>query len=50
MPNEALIPERKEYFVMTGSMFSNPYGVPHAEIMAMMMEFPPEVAAQVIFG
>lgn len=50
MPDETLIPDRKEYYVQTGSMFENPYGVPHDEIMAMMMEFPAEVAAQVIFG
>lgn len=31
-------------------MFENPYGVPHDEIMAMLVELPAEVAAQVIFG
>ena len=50
MPDPSLVPDRKEYYVQTGSMFENPYGVPHDEIMAMLMEFPAEVAAQVIFG
>lgn len=31
-------------------MFENPYGVPHEEIVAMLVELPSEVAAQVIFG
>lgn len=50
IPNTALIPQRPEYYVQTGSMFENPYGVPHDEIMAMLMELPAEMAAQVIFG
>lgn len=50
MPNAALIPDRPEYYVQTGSMFENPYGVPHDEIVAMLLELPSEMAAQVIFG
>lgn len=50
MPNKALTPNRPEYYVQTGSMFENPYGVPHDEIVAMLLELPNEVAAQVIFG
>ncbi|MBA2726537.1 MAG: hypothetical protein H0U53_11145 [Actinobacteria bacterium] len=50
MPNPALTPNRDEYYVQTGSMFENPYGVPHDEIVAQLLEMPSEVAAQVIFG
>lgn len=50
MPNSTLRPDRPEYYVQTGSMFENPHGVPHEEIVAMMMELPSEMAAQVIFG
>lgn len=42
--------ERPEYYVQTGSMFENPYGVPHDEIVSMILELPSEMAAQVIFG
>lgn len=45
-----LVPERPEYYVQTGSMFENPYGVPHKEIVAMIQELDAEMAAQVIFG
>lgn len=31
-------------------MFENPYGVPHAEIVSMLLELPAEMAAQVVFG
>jgi hypothetical protein len=31
-------------------MFENPHGVPHDEIVSMLMELPSEMAAQVIFG
>ena len=47
---EDLVPKRPEYYVQTGSMFENPYGVPHDEIMEMLVELPSEMAAQVIFG
>lgn len=50
MPDPSLSVRRPEYYVQTGSMFENPYGVPHDEIVAMIMELPSEVAAQVIFG
>jgi hypothetical protein len=42
--------DRPEYYVQTGSMFENPYGVPHDEIVSMILELPAEVAAQVVFG
>ncbi len=50
MPNPALIPVRPEYYVQTGSMFDNPHGVPHDEIVSMILEQPAEVSAQVVFG
>jgi len=50
MPDLSLIPKRAEYYVQTGSMFENPYGVPHDEIVSMLLELPAEMAAQVIFG
>jgi hypothetical protein len=31
-------------------MFENPYGVPHTEILRMIVQNPPEVTAQVVFG
>lgn len=50
MPSPNLIPDRPEYYVQTGSMFENPYGVPHDEIVSMILELPAEMAAQVVFG
>jgi hypothetical protein len=50
MPDPSLTPDRPEYYVQTGSMFENPYGVPHDEIVSMLLELPAEMAAQVIFG
>lgn len=50
MPDPTLTPDRPEYYVQTGSMFENPYGVPHGEIVAMIAELPSEMAAQVVFG
>ena len=41
---------RPEYYVQTGSMFENPHGVPHGEIVRMIVENPPEVSAQTVFG
>ena len=41
---------RPEYYVQTGSMFENPHGVPHDEIVRMIIENPPEVTAQTVFG
>ncbi len=43
-------PRRPEYYVQTGSMFENPHGVPHDEIVGMIRENPPEVTAQTVFG
>jgi hypothetical protein len=44
------VPDRPEFYIQTGSMFENPYGVPHEEIVSMILELPAEVAAQVVFG
>ena len=44
------VPDRQEFYIQTGSMFENPYGVPHEEIVSMILELPAEVAAQVVFG
>ena len=44
------VPDRQEFYIQTGSMFENPYGVPHDEIVSMILELPAEVAAQVVFG
>jgi hypothetical protein len=41
---------RPEYYVQTGSMFENPHGVPHDEIVRMIVDNPPEVSAQTVFG
>ena len=50
MPDVSLTPDRPDYYVQTGSMFENPHGVPHDEIVSMLLELPAEMAAQVIFG
>jgi hypothetical protein len=50
MPNPALIPKREEFYVQVGCMFDNPYGVPREEIIAFILNNPPEVVAQVVFG
>lgn len=44
------VPDRSEFYIQTGSMFENPYGVPHEEIVSMILELPAEVSAQVVFG
>lgn len=44
------MPMRPEYYVRSGSMYENPWGVPHEEIDRMVRENPPEVVAQVVFG
>ena len=41
---------RPEYYVQTGSMFENPHGVPHDEIVRMILDNPAEVSAQTVFG
>lgn len=43
-------PARPPYYVQTGSMFENPYGVPRDEILRFVADNPPEVVAQVVFG
>lgn len=42
--------ERPEYYVQVGSMFENPYGVPHEEIIRMIEENAAETSAQTVFG
>jgi hypothetical protein len=49
-PASTAVPDRPEFYIQTGSMFENPYGVPHEEIVSMILELPAEVAAQVVFG
>lgn len=44
------IEQRPEYYVRTGSMFDNPFGVPRDEILRFIDNNPPEVVAQVVFG
>lgn len=44
------MPRRPEYYVQTGGMHENPYGVPRDEIVRMILENPAEVVAQVVFG
>lgn len=41
---------REPYYVQTGSMFDNPYGVPPDEIVQMILDNPAEVTAQTVFG
>jgi hypothetical protein len=48
--NKKWIREREPYYVLTGSMFDNPHGVPPAEVVRMIAENPPEVTAQTVFG
>jgi hypothetical protein len=43
-------PRREEYYIRCGSMFENPHGVPRDEIIQMIVDNPPEVVAQVVFG
>lgn len=45
-----VFPARPDFYVQTGSMFENPYGVPVDEILRMILNTPPEVVAQVVFG
>jgi hypothetical protein len=44
------VSSRPDYYVQTGSMFENPHGVPHSEIVRMILDNPPEVSAQTVFG
>jgi hypothetical protein len=41
---------RDPWYVQTGTMFDNPHGVPHEDIIRYILENPPEVIAQVVFG
>lgn len=50
MNTERWIPHRPEYYIQTGGMHENPYGVPKDEIVRMILENPAEVVAQVVFG
>lgn len=44
------IEERPRFYVQTGAMHENPYGVPRSEIERYIANNPPEVVAQVVFG
>lgn len=44
------LPRREPWYVQTGSMFENPHGVPVDEIIQYIVDNPPEVVAQVVFG
>ena len=43
-------PQRPSFYVQTGGMHENPYGVPREEIVRFILNNPPEVVAQVVFG
>lgn len=47
---EKWIPRRPDYYVQTGGMHENPYGVPKDEIVRFILDNSPEVVAQVVFG
>ena len=44
------IKPRSEFYVQTGGMNENPFGVPKDEIVRMLIEQPAEISAQVVFG
>jgi hypothetical protein len=44
------IKPRPEFYVQTGGMNENPFGVPKDEIVRMLIEQPAEISAQVVFG
>lgn len=44
------VPQRPEYYIRTGAMFENPYGVPRDEILRYICTNTPENVAQVVFG
>jgi len=41
---------RPSYYVQTGGMHENPYGVPREEIVRFILNNPAEIVAQVVFG
>ena len=41
---------RPPWYVQTGTMFENPFGVPRDEIIRFIVDNSPEVVAQVVFG
>jgi hypothetical protein len=43
-------PARDQWYVQTGAMFENPHGVPADEIVRFILNNPPDVVAQVVFG
>jgi len=43
-------PHRQTYYVQTGGMHENPYGVPREEIVRFIIDNPAETVAQVVFG
>ena len=44
------IEPRPQYYVQTGGMHENPFGVPRDEIVRFILHNPAEVVAQVVFG
>ena len=46
----AWVPQRPEYYIRTGNMFENPFGVPRDEILRYIVTNTPENVAQVVFG
>lgn len=50
MAEKYWVDTRPSFYVQTGGMHENPYGVPLAEILTMYDELGPEMGAQVVFG
>lgn len=50
MSSSIFTPQRPSYYVQTGGMHENPYGVPREEIVRFIINNPAEVVAQVVFG
>ena len=48
--SEYWIKQRPQYYVRTGSMLQNPYGVPRSEVAKYIANNTTEVVAQVVFG
>lgn len=44
------VPQRPEYYIRTGNMLENPYGVPRDEVLRYIVTNTPENVAQVVFG
>jgi hypothetical protein len=48
--SDVKVQRRPEYYIRTGSMFENPFGVPRDEIIHFILTNTPEIVAQVVFG